>query len=176
MKGISLAENSLMIVMSLLAIACFPVNPLVLTGVLEPGHNTVLFILGWIFWGIGMILVVTPFVMFPRRGGVTKGKSYVHTTKLVSTGIYSVIRHPQYIGGILAIFIATPLLYPHWLFIVMGIPGALIVYWGTYEEDKRLIAKFGKDYQDYIVRVPRANFISGIYMKLSAMQKESNKE
>ena len=171
MKGISFKENFLMIVLSLLCIACFPINPLVLTGVLDPGHNTALNVLGWISWAVGMVLVMAPIVMFPRRGGVTKGESFVHTTKLVDTGIYSVIRHPQYIGGILAIFIATALLYPHWLFVAMGVPGAVILYWGTYEEDKRLIEKFGDDYKTYIERVPRANFIRGIYWRLSARKK-----
>jgi protein-S-isoprenylcysteine O-methyltransferase Ste14 len=176
MKGISFKENIFIIVMSLLCIACFPLNPLVLTGVLEPAHNPALNILGWIAWAVGMVLILTPIVMFPRRGGVAKGESFVHTTKLVDTGIYSVIRHPQYIGGILAIFIATPLLYPHWLFVVMGIPGAVISYWSTYLEDTRLIGKFGDDYKAYIERVPRANFIRGIYRRMSTGKKEASTE
>jgi protein-S-isoprenylcysteine O-methyltransferase Ste14 len=172
MKGIGYKEKLLVTVLSILGIACFPLNPLVLTGVLEPGYNLTLTILGWIAWAVGMVLVLAPIVMFPRRGGVARGESFIHTTKMVDTGIYSVIRHPQYIGGILAIFIATALLYPHWLFIVMGVPGAAISYWGTYEEDKRLIAKFGDDYKAYRERVPRANFIRGIYRKLSAGKRE----
>ena len=176
MKGISFKEHFWVSVASLLCIACFPINPLVLTGVLEPGYNLILQVLGWIAWAVGMVLVLAPIVTFPRRGGVARGESFVHTTKLVDTGIYSVIRHPQYIGGILAIFIATALLYPHWLFVVMGVPGAVILYWSTYWEDKRLIEKFGNDYKAYIERVPRANFIRGIYRRLSAGNKEAGTE
>jgi len=105
---------------------------------------------------------MAPIVMFPRRGGVPKGKSFVHTSKLVDTGIYALVRHPQYLGGILAIFVATLLFYPHWLFVVLGIPGAVILYWGTKEEEKRLIERFGGEYQDYMQRVPRMNLILGI--------------
>lgn len=151
-----------MVILTILCIACFPVNPLVLTGLLDPGFYLPLFVLGWIVWAIGMVLVMAPIVMFPRRGGVSKGKSFVHTTQLVDTGIYAVVRHPQYLGGILAIFIANPLLYPHWMFVVLGIPGVVILYWSTIEEEKQLIERFGDDYNSYMRKVPRMNLILGI--------------
>lgn len=149
--------------LTLLCIACFPLNPLVLTGVLEPGFYLPLFILGWIVWAIGMVLVMAPIIMFPRRGGVARGKSFVHTTKLVDTGIYAVVRHPQYLGGILAVFLATLLLYPHWLFVALGIPGVALCYFSTILEDKTLVQRFGDDYKAYMKRVPRVNLIAGIY-------------
>jgi protein-S-isoprenylcysteine O-methyltransferase Ste14 len=155
-----------MTILTVLCIACFPVNPLVLTGWLETDYYLPLFVLGWIVWAIGMVLVMAPIIMFPRRGGVAKGKSFVHTTRLVDTGIYSVVRHPQYLGGILAVFLATVLLYPHWLFVVLGIPGALLLYFSTFMEDKRLIRQFGEEYQAYIERVPRMNIVLGIIRQL----------
>ncbi|MFC1548320.1 methyltransferase family protein, partial [Candidatus Neomarinimicrobiota bacterium] len=106
---------------TILYIVCFPMNPLTLTGILETRFYPVLFAFGWVFWIIGMVFVMTPIIIFPRRGGVPKGKSFVHTTNLVDSGPYSLVRHPQYLGGILSIFIATPFLYPHWLFISLGI-------------------------------------------------------
>ena len=109
-----------------------------------------------------MVLVMAPIVMFPRRGGVAKGKAFVNTTKLVDSGIYAVVRHPQYLGGILALFVTTLLFYPHWLFVVLGIPGAGILYWSTGEEEKRLVKQFGDDYVSYMKRVPRMNIILGI--------------
>jgi protein-S-isoprenylcysteine O-methyltransferase Ste14 len=162
MKRFNLAETSLMILLTLLCIACFPVNPLVLSGILETDYYLPLFIIGWIVWAIGMVLVMAPIIMFPRRGGVAKGKSFVHTTKLVDTGIYSVVRHPQYLGGILALFLANLLFYPHWLFLVLGVPGALILYFSTIWEEKRLIQRFGDDYVAYMKMVPRMNIIQGI--------------
>ncbi len=162
MRGISIKEICWMTILTILCIACFPINPLVLTGLLEPGYYLPLFIMGWIVWAVGMVLVMAPIVMFPRRGGVPRGKSFVHTSRLVDTGIYAVIRHPQYLGGILAIFVATPLLYPHWLFVVLGIPGIVILYWGTKSEERRLIERFGDDYRAYKQRVPRMNLILGI--------------
>ncbi|MFC1956137.1 methyltransferase family protein [Chloroflexota bacterium] len=163
-------EICLMMVLTILCIACFPVNPLVLTGLLNPGFYLPLFILGWIVWAVGMVLVMAPIVMFPRRGGVPKGKSFVHTSRLVDTGIYAVVRHPQYLGGILAIFVATLLLYPHWLFVVLGILGAVILYWSTKGEEKRLIERFGGEYRAYIQRVPQMNLVLGI-IRLWSRQK-----
>ena len=133
----------MMIVLILLCIACFPANPLVLSCVLETSHYLPLFIIGWIVWTIGMVLVMAPIVMFPRRGGVAKGKTFVHTTKLVDTGIYSIVKHPQYLGGILALFLTTLLFYPQWLFVVLGVPGSGILYWSSGEEEKRLVRQFG---------------------------------
>ena len=151
-----------MTILTILCIACFPINPLVLTGLLEAGFYWPLFTLGWVVWAVGMVLVMAPIIMFPRRGGVPKGKSFVSTTQLVDTGIYSVVRHPQYLGGILAVFAPTLLLYPHWLFGVLGIVGAVVLYMGAREEDQRLIKQFGEDYQHYMQRVPRMNILAGL--------------
>ena len=52
---------------------------------------------GWIFlWAAG-ILALLPIVTFRRKGRVPRGKSYMATTVLVDTDIYSIVRHPQ--GG-----------------------------------------------------------------------------
>jgi protein-S-isoprenylcysteine O-methyltransferase Ste14 len=161
-RTISRTERLLMAVLTVLCIACFPVNPLVLTGVLEPGYFLPAFVLGWLVWGIGMVLVLAPIVLFPRRGGVARGDSFVHTTQLVDSGIYSLVRHPQYLGGILSIFVATPLLYPHGLFVVLGIPGAAILYWSAREEEKFLVSRFGDAYRSYMQRVPRMDLVSGV--------------
>jgi len=147
----------------ILMVLCFPLNPLVLLNVIEPNPALIkpLFYLGWVIWAFGMVLVMAPVILFPRRGGVAKGKSFVHTTRLVDTGIYAVVRHPQYLGGILAIFFATPLLYQHWLFIVLGVPGIVLVYLGARQEDKRLVEKFGTDYKGYMQKVPRIDILTG---------------
>jgi protein-S-isoprenylcysteine O-methyltransferase Ste14 len=45
----------------------------------------------------GLIFGMLPVLEFRKKGGVSKGQSYIHTTRLVDTGIYSVVRHPQYV-------------------------------------------------------------------------------
>ena len=148
--------------MTILCIICFPANPLVLTGIMEVESYQALFIFGWVVWAFGMVLVMAPIVMFPKRGGIAKGKSFVNTTRLVDTGVYAIVRHPQYTGGIYAIFLTTLLWYPHWLFGVLGVVGVAVVYMGCREEDQRMIEKFGDDYRAYMKRVPRMNIFAGI--------------
>ena len=162
MRRANVKEICWMVVLTILCIICFPINPLVLTGVLEPRYYLASSILGWVVWAIGMVLVMAPIIMFPRRGGVPKGKSFVHTTRIVDTGVYAVVRHPQCLGGILSIFVATLLFYPHWLFAVLGVPGSVILYLSAKEEEKNLIQRFGNNYLTYMQRVPRMNLVSGI--------------
>ena len=157
--------------LTILGILCFPANPLVLTGILEVESYLPLFIIGWIVWAFGMVLVMAPIIMFPRRGGVPKGKSFVRTTRIVDTGIYALVRHPQYTGGIYAIFVTTFLWYPHWLFALLGIIGTVVIYLSIKEEDKKLIEKFGDDYVSYIRKVTGMNIFLGI-IRLWRRQKQ----
>ena len=149
----------------LLMVICFPLNPLVLLKVIEPHDNKLLFYLGAGIWFIGMIFVIYPFIYFKLKGNVKKGKAYVHTNTIVTSGLYSIVRHVQYTGGILSIFIATPLLYPHWIFVILGIPGIWRRAWGCKREDKLLIEKFGDEYKRYMDKVPAINIIAGILRK-----------
>jgi len=158
-------HNYLDFIAYLLMIACFPLNPLVLFRLIEPHPKNILSITGLIFWSAGMIFVIYPLFYFKLKGNVSKGKAYVHTNKIVTTGLYSIVRHVQYTGGILSIFIATPLLYPHWIFILLGIPGILLIYFGTKREDKFLVEKFGDEYRRYIEKVPAINIVNGVIRK-----------
>ena len=112
------------------------------------------FFSGWIF---GML----PIIEFRKKGIVKKGKSYIHTTKLVDTGIYSIVRHPQFITWILWA-IAGMLLFQHWIVILLGIPIIPLTYIDLIRADKRLIEKFGNEYKQYMKKVPRSNFLLGL--------------
>jgi len=150
----------------LLMIICFPLNPLVLLKVIEPQGNKILSYLGVVIWSVGMVFVIYPFIYFKLKGNVSKGKSYVHTNTIVTSGLYSIVRHVQYTGGILSIFITAPFLYPHWIFVILGIPGIFLTYLGTKREDKLLIEKFGDEYKKYIDEVPAINILIGILRKI----------
>jgi len=69
----------------------------------------------------GLVFGGLPVIEFRKKGGVRKGESYIHTTKLVDTGIYSIVRHPQYVTSMLWA-IAGMLLFQHWIIILLGIP------------------------------------------------------
>jgi protein-S-isoprenylcysteine O-methyltransferase Ste14 len=109
----------------------------------------------------GLVFGMIPVFEFSKKGGVTKGKSYIHTTKIVDTGIYSIVRHPQYITWMWW-SIAGMFIFQHWIVIILGIPIIPLTYIDLLNADKDGIRKFGDDYKRYMQRVPRANFLIGI--------------
>jgi len=109
----------------------------------------------------GLVFGWLPVIEFRRKGGVRSGRSYIHTTRLVDTGIYSIVRHPQYVTLMLWA-IAGMLLFQHWIVILLGIPIVPLTYIDLIKADKDAIEKFGDDYKAYMKKVPRANFLLGI--------------
>jgi protein-S-isoprenylcysteine O-methyltransferase Ste14 len=134
-----------------LSVLAFPINPLVIFGLIEPFDIKVLWYIGWISWAAGMVLV-----------GLSYYYIYIRKTKvLLRHGIYGVVRHPLYLGWILSVFVTTILLYPHWIFAAMGIPGTAAVYLIAIEEEYSSIKRFGDSYKSYMKMVPRMNLILG---------------
>ena len=78
----------------------------------------------------------------------------IHRTEKIVTGeVYSVIRHPQYFGGLLAHVGISFLLSA--LYALLSTPlFVLIVYLLSWKEEKELIKEFGKEYEDYKKKVP----------------------
>lgn len=125
--------------------------------------------IGWIVLWISAILGWLPIFELRRKGKVPKGKSYVHTTILVDSGVYAVVRHPQFLAGIL-LALSLMLIAQHWLIVVLGIPAMIIFYLGVMDGDKSGIEKFGDEYMRYMQRVPGANLPVGL-MRLLRLQK-----
>ena len=109
----------------------------------------------------GLVFGCLPVFEFRKKGGVKKGKSYIHTTQIVDTGIYSIVRHPQYVTFILWA-IAGMLLFQHWIVVLLGIPIFPLTYIDLIKADKDAIEKLGDDYKRYMKRVPRMNLLLGI--------------
>ena len=119
----------------------------------------------------GIVFGWLPVIEFRKKGRVRKGRSYIHTTKLVDTGIYSIVRHPQFVTFILWA-IAGMLLFQHWIVIILGIPIIPLIYIDLIRADKDAIEKFGDDYKTYMKKVPRANFLLGIIRLLQRRKRE----
>ena len=109
----------------------------------------------------GLVFGWLPVIEFRNKGRVREGKSYIHTTKLVDTGIYSIVRHQQYVTFMLWA-VAGVLLFQHWIVVLLGIPIFPLTYIDLIKADKDAIEKFGDDYKAYMKKVPRANFMLGI--------------
>ena len=73
--------------------------------------------------------------------------------KIVTSGIYSVIRHPQYVGGLLAHVGITFLLSACYSLLVSPLM-IFLVYLISRKEEAELIKEFSKEYEDYRKKVP----------------------
>jgi protein-S-isoprenylcysteine O-methyltransferase Ste14 len=121
---------------------------------------------GWIcLWTAG-VFGVLPIITLRKKGDVPKGKGYVHTKTLVNSGIYGIVRHPQ--GGVAGLLInaGVILIARHWSTTALGAMSLALTYLDTFSQDRMCIGKFGEDYRRYMKRVPRVNFVAGLFRLL----------
>ncbi len=118
-------------------------------------------------------VVITGFILFllscPIRWKAFKeiGKYFNHRValyeghRLVSSGIYGVIRHPLYLGNLLS-FLAIPLIFSSWggLLIILFTTIPALIYRIRVEEEF-LLKHFGAEYKEYTDKtgrmIPRLN-------------------
>jgi len=75
--------------------------------------------------------------------------------RLISTGVYSVIRHPLYAGHWLW-SLGQALLVQNWLGGLLAIPGMALLYAGrVHVEERLLLEHFGEEYRRYMQRTGR---------------------
>jgi protein-S-isoprenylcysteine O-methyltransferase Ste14 len=126
----------------------------------KAGFDAVMYT-GWVIWAFSLLLGWLPIFIFKRKGGVPKGKSFVHTTVLVDSGLYSIVRHPQYTSGIL-FSLSLILISQSWLILAIGAVAIPLMYVDIIMADKYEVEKFGNEYENYMKKVPRTNIILGI--------------
>lgn len=149
----------------MLAVAA--VGQVVLTAVVYDSARTndVVANIGWAVLWVSAVFGVAPIVTLRRYGGVPRGRSYVHTTVLVDRGIYAVVRHPQYLAGIL-VGLGLSLVAQHWAVMLLGLVVGLLSYLSTVDEERELKERFGADYESYCRRVPRVDAATGLLRHL----------
>lgn len=139
---------------------------IILTFVLWSNYYEIygLVILGYIFWGFSILFGFLPIFTFRIKGGISKDSSYIKTTKLVDTGIYSIVRHPQYLAGILW-SIALAFISQYWVVDILLIPVIIATYLVTAKANSDLIEKFGAEYKNYKEKVPNLNVLWGVLLR-----------
>ena len=106
-------------------------------------------------------LIICTFFLVPGAWLAIKGVkettlkvSETHRTEtIVTTGSYSVVRHPQYLGGLLA-HAGISLLLSAWYSLLLTPLMVLLIYLVSRKEEEELIREFGKEYEDYRKKVP----------------------
>ena len=75
------------------------------------------------------------------------------TEKIVTTGVYSIVRHPQYFGGLLA-HVGVSFLFSSLYSLLVTPLIVVLVYLISRKEEEELVREFGKEYEEYIKEVP----------------------
>jgi len=73
--------------------------------------------------------------------------------KIISTGVYNRVRHPQYMGALLAHFSISILLSALYSFLLTPLM-FIYLYLLAIKEEEELIREFGPSYEEYRSRVP----------------------
>jgi protein-S-isoprenylcysteine O-methyltransferase Ste14 len=106
------------------------------------------------------LLIFVPFFVVGAWLGIkgTKGTSMKvaethRSEKVVTTGVYSIIRHPQYVGGLLA-HVGISFLLSAWYSLISTPLMILVVYLISRKEEIELLNEFGEEYENYRKKVP----------------------
>jgi len=75
------------------------------------------------------------------------------TERIVVRGVYLIVRHPQYLGGLLA-HAGISFLLSAWYSLVFTPLMVTLVFLISKKEEEELIREFGKEYEDYKAKVP----------------------
>jgi protein-S-isoprenylcysteine O-methyltransferase Ste14 len=75
------------------------------------------------------------------------------TEKIIARGVYSVVRHPQYLGGLLS-HVGISFLFSAWYSLLLTPLMVIVIYLISKKEEEELIKEFGIEYKDYKKKVP----------------------
>lgn len=106
------------------------------------------------------LIICIPFLILGARLAIIavrettlKAAETHRTEKIVTNKVYSIVRHPQYLGGLLA-HIGISFLLSAWYSSLATPLMIVLIYLISWKEEKELIREFGKEYEDYREKVP----------------------
>ena len=132
-----------------------------------------LLVLGWALVAVAILIGWRARVALQTQGGSRTGESWLHTRKVVASGIYALVRHPMYLAFLL-VSLSLVLLSQHWLSAVLGAVVIGLSYNDMRREEKSNLKRFGQDYERYMARVPRMNMVAGAIRLLRRRHLPSN--
>ena len=88
-----------------------------------------------------------------KSTGLEAAETHCTPKKLETTGAYSIVRHPQYLGWILA-HIGMSVLLSVWYSMFFTPILISLIYLISKKEEDELVKEFGKEYEDYQKKVP----------------------
>jgi protein-S-isoprenylcysteine O-methyltransferase Ste14 len=113
-------------------------------------------------FGLAVPLAALPFFHLARYGEPKPGDAFYATTRVADRGIYSLVRHPQYLGYSLLV-LGFVFLDPNVLSGCLAGGALVFFYVQSIVEEKFCEKNLGSEYDAYKMRVPRMNFVLGVY-------------
>ncbi|MCE4608541.1 MAG: isoprenylcysteine carboxylmethyltransferase family protein [Caldisphaeraceae archaeon] len=89
---------------------------------------------------------------------------------LIKENVYSIIRHPEYLGHIM-ILTGFTLMSKDIVTLALSVFLIASLYYAATAEERELVKIYGEDYLNYSKRVPRMNLILGLLRKLKSKDK-----
>jgi len=122
-----------------------------------------------IYLAIAFFVAAIPLTVSGVRCNIKKGgcHSEDETIILLREGPYKVLRHPSHLAWTV-FFVTIPIFISKWVpFTILSIVGIVqfiaLSYHTSLKEEKELdLEKWGDEYRQYMVEVPRWNFIKGL--------------
>ena len=108
------------------------------------------------------VFIFTPFYLLSKYGETQAGKTYLQAREVVQQGLYTLIRHPQYLGYML-LTCGFTLLSQHWVAVLLASVSIVFFYMQATQEERHCLDQYGEPYARYLQRVPRFNLILGIW-------------
>jgi protein-S-isoprenylcysteine O-methyltransferase Ste14 len=107
----------------------------------------------WYFFTIPGVIILIFSLYFSISGIKIVFNEVREPPEVIKKGVFSIVRHPVYFGAILALFGLTTLTLSL-LSLLICIMGTIFYYFISRYEEKLMIEKFGKEYEDYLKKVP----------------------
>jgi len=123
-------------------------NPPVLVPVFNSSIPMLHLMISIIFVGPGAWLAVNGV-----KETTLKASEMHRADKIVTTGFYSIVRHPQYLGGLSA-HVGISFLLSAWYSLLSTPLMVVLIYLISRKEEEELIREFGKEYENYKEKVP----------------------
>jgi protein-S-isoprenylcysteine O-methyltransferase Ste14 len=136
---------------------------------LPRGDHQIVRIVGVVMLLMAAVFIFTPFYLLSKYGSMEAGKTYMQAEEVVQRGLYSIMRHPQYFGYML-LACGFTLLSQHWVAVLFTILSVAFYSRQAVEEEGYCLVQFGEPYARYLQRVPRFNFVLGVWRVLRGKQ------
>jgi protein-S-isoprenylcysteine O-methyltransferase Ste14 len=116
---------------------------------------------------LSVLFMFPPFVLLKRYGRPRQGQPYFCTTTVVDRGVFAIVRHPQYLGYVLLV-LGFAALSQHPVAAVLALLSACSFYLQALREESFCKRQLGESYGAYMRRVPRFNFLAGLFRYLTS--------